>query len=102
MKESVEARFNGCDKDADDSIDREEATLCLPQIARRFSSVDIDEDGLITLDELELAQAKQIERQKAVEAKMEAQKILEAEAAIKGKSKSKINKQATSTRKRPS
>jgi Ca2+-binding EF-hand superfamily protein len=102
MKESVEARFNGCDKDADDSIDREEATLCLPQIARRFSSVDIDEDGLITLDELELAQAKQIERQKAVEAKMEAQKILEAEAAIKSKSKSKINKQATSTRKRPS
>lgn len=102
MKESVEARFNGCDKDTDDSIDREEATLCLPQIARRFSSVDIDEDGLITLDELELAQAKQIERQKAIEAKMEAQKILEAEAAIKSKSKSKINKQAASTRKRPS
>ena len=64
--------------------------------------MDVDEDGLITLDELELAQAKQIERQKAAEAKMEAQKIQEAEAAIKSKSKSKINKQAASTRKRPS
>jgi Ca2+-binding EF-hand superfamily protein len=102
MKESVEARFNGCDKDADDSIDREEATQCLPQIARRFSTVDIDEDGLITLDELELAQAKQIERQKAAEAKMEAEKIKEAEAAIKSKGKSKVNQQAANTRKRPS
>jgi hypothetical protein len=102
MKESIEARFNECNKDNDDSLDREEATLCLPQIARHFSYVDVDEDEVITLEELELAQAKQIERQKAAEAKMEAQKIQEAEAAIKSKSKAKINKQAASTRKRPS
>jgi hypothetical protein len=100
MKESVEARFNECNKDSDDSLDREEATHCLPQIARHFNYVDVDEDEVITLEELELAQAKSIERQKAAEAKMEAQKILEAEAAIK--SKSKINKQAANTRKRPS
>jgi hypothetical protein len=102
MKESVEARFNDCNKDNDDSLDREEVTHCLPQIARHFNYVDVDEDEVITLEELELAQAKQIEHQKAAEAKMEAQKILEAEAAIKNKSKSKINKQAASTRKRPS
>jgi hypothetical protein len=102
MKENIEARFNDCNRDNDDSLDREEATLCLPQIARHFSYVDVDEDEVITLEELELAQAKQIERQKAAEAKMEAQKILEAEAAIKSKSKSKINKQAANTRKRPS
>ena len=101
MKENVEARFNECNKDNDDSIDREEATQCLPQIARHFSYVDVDEDGVITLEELELAQAKQIERQKAAEAKVEAQKIQEAEAAIKNKSNAKVNKQATSTRKRP-
>lgn len=101
MKESVEERFNGCDKDNDESIDREEATLCLPQIARRFSTVDIDENGVITIEELELAQAKSIERQKAAEAKMEAQKILEAEAAIKNKSKLKNNKQALNTHKKP-
>ena len=101
MKESVEERFNGCDKDNDESIDREEATLCLPQIARRFSTVDIDEDGVITLEELELAQAKSIERQKAAEAKIEAQKIQEAEAEIKNKGKLKANKQALNTHKKP-
>jgi hypothetical protein len=102
MKESVEARFNECNKDNDESLDREEVTHCLPQIARHFNYVDVDEDEVITLEELELAQAKQIEHQKAAEAKMEAQKIQEAEAAIKSKGKSKINKQAANTRKRPS
>ena len=101
MKESVEERFNGCDKDNDESIDREEATLCLPQIARRFSTVDIDEDGVITLEELELAQAKSIARQKATEAKIEAQKIQEAETEIKNKGKLKGNKQALNSHKKP-
>jgi hypothetical protein len=101
MQESVEARFKECNIDNDDSLDREEATHCLPQVARHFSYVDIDEDEVITLEELQLAQVKQIERQKAAEAKMEAQKIQEAEAAIKDKSKSKVNKQAASGRKRP-
>ena len=100
MKESVEERFNGCDKDNDGSIDREEATLCLPQIARRFSTVDVDEDGVITLEELELAQAKSIERQKAAEAKIEAQKIQEAEAEIKNKGKLKGSKQASNSHKK--
>ncbi len=102
MKESVAARFNACDKDSDESLDREETTECLPQVARHFSYVDVDEDELITLEELELAQAKSSERQKAAEVKMEAQKIQEAEAAIKSKSKTKINKQAANIRKRPS
>ena len=102
MKESIEARFNDCNKDNDDSLDREEVTHCLPQIARHFSYVDVDENEVITLEELELAQAKQLERQKAEEARIEAQKILEAEAAIKNKSKEKVNKQASTVRKRPS
>ena len=68
--------------------------------SRHFSYVDVDEDELITLEELELAQAKSSERQEAAEVKMEAQKIQEAEAAIK--SKTKINKQAANIRKRPS
>lgn len=104
MKESIAKRFSACDKDSNDSLDREETTECLPQIARHFSNVDVDEDELITLEELELAQAKSSERQKAAEAKIDAQKIQEAEAAIKSKSKikTKINKQAASSRKRPS
>ena len=102
MKESVEVRFNECNKDNDDSIDREEATACLPQIARHFNYVDVDEDNVITLEELELAQVKSVERQKAAEAKMQAQKILKAETAIKNRSKAKVNKQASNLRKRPS
>lgn len=102
MQESIEKRFNECNKDNDDSLDREEATLCLPQIARHFSYVDVDEDGVITLEELQLAQAKLIERQKSAEARMEAQKIQDAETAIKEKSKAKENKQAANVRKRPS
>ena len=101
MKESLEERFNGCDKDNDDSIDREEATLCLPQIARRFNTVDIDEDGVITIEELELAQAKSIERQKTMEVKIETQKIQETEAEIKNKSKFKGNRQAFNAHKKP-
>ena len=102
MRENIEARFNECDKDNDDSIDRLEATECLPQIARHFSYVDVDEDNVITLEELELAQAKMEERQKAAEAKVEAQRIQEAEAEIKNKGKAKSNKQALNIRKRPS
>lgn len=101
MKESVQIRFNECNKDNDDSIDREEATLCLPQIARHFNFVDVDENNVITLEELELAQAKSIERQKAAEAKMEAQKILETEAEIKNKGKARNSKEASNIRKRP-
>jgi Ca2+-binding EF-hand superfamily protein len=102
MRENVEARFNECDKDNDESIDRVEATECLPQIARHFSYVDVDEDNVITLEELELAQAKMEERKRAEEAKMEAQRIQEVEAEIKSKGKVKDSKQALNTRKHPS
>ena len=102
MRESVEARFNECNKDNDDSLDRVEATECLPQVARHFGYVDVDEDSVITLEELELAQAKMEERQKAAEIKVEAKRIQEVEADIKNKSKAKTSKQAATTRKRPS
>jgi hypothetical protein len=104
MKDSIAQRFSECDQDNDDSLDRKEATLCLPQVARHFSYVDVDEDNLITLEELELAQAKSVERRKAAEAKIEAQRIQDAEEEIKNKSKIKAvsdNKQASNTRKRP-
>lgn len=101
MKDSIAQRFNECNRDSDDSLDREETTLCLPQIARHFNFVDVDGDNVITLDELELAQAKSAERQRAAEAKMEAHRIQDAEAEIINKGKAKINKQVSNTRKRP-
>ena len=73
----------------------------MPQIARHFNAVDVDENGVITLEELELAQAKSIARQKAEEAKIEANNIQETEAEIKNKSKAKASKQAFNIHKRP-
>jgi hypothetical protein len=94
MQESIEARFLASDHDNDGSLDRQEATESLPQIARHFSQVDINQDEVITLDELEEAQARIQERRKAAEALLEAQKQQEAEAAAATKRK---NKQANNS-----
>lgn len=105
MHESINDRFNECNRDNDDTLDREETTLCLPQVARHFSLVDVDDNGVISLEELELAQAKSVERQKAAEAKIEADRIQEAEAEIKAKAKAKnnpLNKEVSSGKRRPS
>ena len=82
MRESLKERFTQCNNDLDDSLDRQEVTECLPQIARHFSSVDVDEDNVITFEELELAQAKWRERHKAAEAKLEAQRLKAVEESI--------------------
>ena len=51
---SVEKRFVDCDKDNDDTLDVFETTVCLPQVARQFRNVDINNDNLISLDELSI------------------------------------------------
>lgn len=89
MQESIEARFLAIDKDNDGSIDRQEATESLPQVARHFSLVDTNQDEKITLAELQAAQARILERKKAAEAALEAQKLQEADIATLGKRKSK-------------
>ena len=118
MHDSISQRFNECNRDNDDTLDREEATLCLPQVARHFSYVDLDGDGVITLDELENAYAKMVERQREAESKTEAQQSAATDADLdsKAKNKSKSNssvipassslnslgKDGSSLRKRPS
>ena len=103
MRNSLKQRFVRCNNDLDDSLDRQEVTECLPQIARHFNAVDIDEDNVITFDELELAQAKWSERHRAAEAKLEAQRIKEAEAEIKKKAaQPKETKQAGTIEQHPS
>jgi len=83
MNASLKKRFEQCNRDFDDSLDLQEVTDCLPQIARHFSAVDVDEDNVVTFEELELAQAKWTERHKAADAKIEQQRIKDAEAKIK-------------------
>ena len=89
MRESIEARFLAIDKDNDGSIDRQEATESLPQVARHFSQVDTNQDEVITLDELQAAQARILEHRKAEEALLEAQKQQEADALASAKRKTK-------------
>ncbi|HSH87852.1 MAG: EF-hand domain-containing protein [Methylophilus sp.] len=93
MHDSISQRFNECNRDNDETLDREEATLCLPQVARHFSYVDLDGDGVITLDELENAYAKMVERQREAESKTEAQQSAATDADLdsKVKNKSKSN-----------
>jgi len=102
MQDSIETRFFEADSDGDGTLDRQEATEKLPQIARHFSSVDSNQDNLISLGELVEAQARILERRKAAEAALELekqQKTLEAEAATAPKPK---NKQATNSSKKKS
>jgi len=92
MQESIETRFFEADMDGDSTLDRQEATEKLPQIARHFNSVDTNQDNLISLGELVEAQARIIERRKAADAALEQQKqqkLMEAEAASVAKPKSK-------------
>ena len=103
MRESLKERFNQCNNDLDDSLDRQEVTECLPQIARHFNAVDVDGDNVITFEELELAQAKWSERHRSAEAKIETQRIKAVEAEIKRKAaQPKESKQALTTGQHPS
>ncbi len=89
MHESITQRFNECNRDNDDSLDREETTLCLPQVARHFSYVDVDGDGVITLEELELAHTRMTEKQRAAEAQFEVQQTLPGDSDADQKAKNK-------------
>lgn len=97
MHDSIAQRFNECNRDNDDSLDREEATMCLPQVARHFSYVDLDGNGVITLDELETAYAKMVERQREAEARTEARMesqqniVSDSDPDAKSRNKSKPN-----------
>jgi Ca2+-binding EF-hand superfamily protein len=74
MQESIETRFFEADTDGDGTLDRQEATDKLPQIARHFNTVDTNQDNLISLGELVEAQARVLERRKAVDLALEQQK----------------------------
>jgi len=100
MQESIEARFFEADSNNDSTIDRQEATEKLPQIARHFNSVDTNQDGVISLSELVEAQARILERRRAAEAAIQLEKqrkAIEAEALEDAKAKSK---QATNSSKK--
>lgn len=71
MRKRIQDRFLDADHDNDGSLSREEATEMLPQVARHFNQFDLNGDGVITLMELEDAQARAAERQRALTAKLD-------------------------------
>ena len=100
MQESIERRFLDADSDGDGSVNRQEATEKLPQIARHFNQVDTNQDEAITIDELEEAQARIIERRKAAELALQAKKLQDAVDAVAGKTKEKtVEKTIVNTKK---
>ena len=104
MRESIKERFFDADRDFDNTIDRQEATDRLPQIARHFSSVDENQDGLISLEELESAQMRIEERRRAAEASLVLQKSLESDTfsnSSSSKQQRKSKQAAGTNRKQP-
>ncbi len=76
MRESIKKRFFEADADFDNHINRQEATEKLPQIARHFSSVDLNEDGLIALHELQAAQTRMLQRRKVAQDAINMRKLI--------------------------
>ena len=93
MQASIEARFLEADNDGDGTIDRQEATEKLPQIARRFNQVDTNQDDLISLEELQAELARILERRKMAEISLDAQNAQDVEipSANKRNNKQVIN-----------
>jgi hypothetical protein len=52
MLKGLESRFIACDEDNDNTLDLSETTKCLPQVARQFNRFDLDENEVISIDEL--------------------------------------------------
>ena len=92
MHNRLQERFATCDRDDDGSLVLDEVYDCLPQIARRFSEIDLNGDRLITLEELEALQARMADRQKVIAIKADAAQ--DGDAGTKRK-----NKDASGSRK---
>ncbi|MDB4138816.1 hypothetical protein OAT33_00385 [Methylophilaceae bacterium] len=67
MLDSVEVRFHACDPDNDDTLDVYETTVCLPQVARQFRQVDINNDNVISLDELSILARDFAEKRRSID-----------------------------------
>ena len=73
MLKGLAARFIGCDEDDDNTLDLSETIKCLPQVARQFNRLDIDENEVISLDELAFL-AKEFEKSRAPQHPIETNK----------------------------
>ena len=84
MHKRLQERFAITDRDNDGLISLDEAYDSMPQLARHFGEVDLNNDRGISLDELEALQAKIAERQRVWAVKADG-----AEGVESGKRKNK-------------
>lgn len=70
MRKRMQERFFQADRDNNQTLSRIEATEFMPQVARHFSEVDLNNDGEISMNELAVAMNKAVERQRIEEAQL--------------------------------
>lgn len=80
MNKGIQERFFSADADTDGVLSRQEVVDSLPQVARHYNQVDLDEDGFISINELVAYQAKVIERHRAGELRVQQAKEAELKA----------------------
>lgn len=93
MHKRLQERFAETDRDNDGAISIDEAYDTMPQLARHFGAVDLNNDRVITFDELEALQSKIAERQRVATYKADIPDIENTKAKNKNTS-SKNSKHA--------
>ncbi len=94
MHERLKARFQAADVDNNNVISRDEAEQFMPQILRHFNDIDTNNDGVITLEELEALQTRIVERQRQEQEKKDAELAAQQVAAEQAAKKNLLMMQA--------
>lgn len=55
FKQKFEAKFKAADTNGDGGLSKAETTAAFPRLARHFDQLDLNHDGILTLDELQAA-----------------------------------------------
>ena len=100
MHDRLKARFQAADMDNNNVISRDEAEQFMPQILRHFSDIDTNNDGVITLEELEALQTKIAERQRQEQERKDAEQAAQQVAAEQAAKKKATSDASLNNKKR--
>lgn len=83
MRKKMQERLLQADTDNDNSVSRIEAEESMPGLAKHFDQIDINHDGVITLDEMKAEDERRRELKEQKKKREAQQKLQEAEAERK-------------------